>query len=152
MLIAERTSMFRGRYRMVADGREVANWDPSWWRTGGSFEIDGYRFEVRSNGWGTKFRMLDQAGDVLALVERVGRKHWSAEADGRVYEFRRASFWGKEQELIVGGVRAGYIRRTSGWTGAVEADLPGVPLPTRIFLVGVQIAHWQAQQNAAAAS
>jgi hypothetical protein len=27
-----------------------------------------------------------------------------------------------------------------------------VPLPTQIFLVGVQIAHWQAQQNAAAAS
>jgi len=143
--------MFRGRYRMVADGREIAVWDPSWWRTGGSFEIDGHRFEVRSNGWGTKFRMLDRSGNELALAERVGRRHWSAQADGRVYEFRRASIWGREQELIVGGARAGSIRRTSGWTGAVEADLPGVPLPIQIFLVGVQIAHWQAQQGAAAA-
>ncbi|HEY0535487.1 MAG TPA: hypothetical protein VGD29_28215 [Actinoplanes sp.] len=150
MLIAERTSMLRGRYRLVADGREVAVWDPSWWRTGGSFEIDGDRFEVRANGWGTTFRMHDQAGNVLALVERVGRKHWTAQADGRVYEFRRASLRGNQQDLIVGGARVGSIRRTSGWTGAVEADLPGVPLPTQVFVVGVQIAHWRARQNAVA--
>ena len=46
--------MWRGRYRMSEDGRPVAVWDPSWWRTGGDFEVDGRRFQVRANGWGTK--------------------------------------------------------------------------------------------------
>lgn len=150
MLTAERMGMFRGRYRLVADGREVAVWDPSWWRTGGDFEVDGHHFQVRAGGWGTKFRMLDASGNEVALVEGAGRKHWTARADGRVYEFRRASFWGSRQELLIGGVPAGSIRRTSAWTGAVEADLPGLPLPIQIFVVGVQIAKWQAQQSAAA--
>jgi hypothetical protein len=152
MLIAERMGMFRGRYRMVADGREVAVWDPSWWRTGGDFEIDGHRFQVRAAGWGTKYRLLDAAGTEVALVERAGRKNWTVRADGRVYEFRRASRWRDQQELVVDGVRAGSIRRTSAWTGAVEADLPSLPLPIQVFVAGVQIARWQAQQSAVAAS
>jgi hypothetical protein len=151
MMTAERMGMWRGRYRLAADGREVTVWDPSWWRTGGDFEIDGHRFQVRANGWGSKYRMLDEAGNEVARVERVGRKHWSAEAGGRVYEFRRSSLWGNQQELVVGGVRAGSIRRTSAWSGAIEADLPGLPLSLQIFVVGVQIAHWRAQQSAAAA-
>ncbi|MEU4242542.1 hypothetical protein [Actinoplanes sp. NPDC026619] len=151
MLVAERVSMWRGRYRMVADGREIATWDPSWWRTGGDFEVDGHRFGVRANGWGTKYRMLDEAGNEVALVERAGRKHWSVRADGRTYEFRRASMWGNQQEMLLDGVTVGSMRRTSGWTGAIEADLPGMPLPLQIFVVGAQIARWQAEQSAASA-
>nr|WP_296064305.1 hypothetical protein [uncultured Actinoplanes sp.] len=149
MLTAERWGMWRGRYRMLADGNEVAVWDPSWWRTGGDFEVDGHRFQVRANGWGTKYRMLDEAGNEVALAERPGRKHWTVHADGRTYEFRRASFWGNRQELLSGGVTVGSLRRTSAWTGAIEADLPGMPLPVQIFVVGAQIARWQAQQSAA---
>jgi hypothetical protein len=152
MLTAEKVSMWRGRYRILSDGREVAVWDPSWWRTGGDFDVDGSFFQVRANGWGTKYRMLDQAGNEVALVERAGRKRWSVQAGGRTYEFRRASFWGNQQELLVDGARVGSMRRTSAWSGAIEADLPGMPLPLQIFVVGVQIAIWQSQQQAAAAS
>jgi hypothetical protein len=150
MLTATRVSMWRGRYRLTADGREVAVWEPSWWRLGGSFEVDGRRFQVRPNGWGGKYRMLDEAGNEVAAIERAGRKHWTMRADGRVYEFRRASVWGNRQELLSGGARPGSIRRTSGWTGAIEADLPGMPLAVQIFVVGVQIARWQAQRAVAA--
>jgi hypothetical protein len=149
MLTAERTNMWRGRYRLVADGREVAVWDPSWWRLGGDFMVDGHRFQVRSSGWATSYKMLDEAGNEVAVVEKPGRKHWTARADGRVYEFRRSSLWGKRQEMLVGGVGVGSIRRTSPWRGDIEADLPGMPLPIQIFVVGVQIARWQAQQAAA---
>jgi hypothetical protein len=150
MLTATRMSVLRGRYQLVADGREVAVWEPSWWRTGGDFEVDGRRFKVRPNGWGGKYRMLDEAGNEVAVVERAGRKHWTVGADGRVYEFRRAALWGNQQELLSEGVKTGSIRRTSGWTGAIEADLPGLPLPVQILVVGVQIARWQAQRTAAA--
>ncbi|AEV84507.1 hypothetical protein ACWT_3484 [Actinoplanes sp. SE50] len=146
MLTASKTSVWRGRYQIDADGRPVAVWDPSWWRNGGAFEIDGQRFEVRANGWGTKYRMYDAAGNEVALVERAGRKYWSVQADGRMYEFRRSSFFGNRQELVVGGEPAGEVRRTGAWSGNIEADLPGLPLPLQIFVVGVQIAIWQAQQ------
>jgi hypothetical protein len=142
--------MWRGRYRLVADGREVATWDPSWWRTGGDFEIDGHRYQVRAGGWGTKYRMLDEGGNEVALVERAGRKHWTLRSGGRVYEFRRASLWGNRQEMVAGGVKTGSIRRTSAWSGGIEAELPGLPLALQIFVVGVQIALWRAQQTAAA--
>lgn len=141
---------WRGRYQLVADGRPVAVWDPAWWRTGGDFEVDGRRYQVRAGTWRTKYHMLDETGTEVALVERAGRKRWTVEAGGRRYEFRRASFWGNEQELLADGVRVGSLRRTSAWSGAVEADLPGMPLPVQICVVGVQIAIWQAQQAAAA--
>jgi hypothetical protein len=152
MLTAQRMSMWRARYRLVADGREAAVWEPSWWRIGGNFEIDGRRFQVRHNGWGGTYRLLDEADYEVAVVERAGRKHWTLRADGRVYEFRRASLWGNQQELLAQGVKAGSIRRTSAWKGTVEADLPGLPLPLQIFVVGVQIARWEAQRAAAASS
>jgi hypothetical protein len=69
------------------------------------------------------------------------------QADGRTYEFRRASFWRSEQELLVDGVKAGSLRRKSTWSGAIEADLPGMPIPIQVFVVGVQIALWQAEQS-----
>jgi hypothetical protein len=134
---------------MSEDGRPVAVWDPSWWRTGGDFEVDGRRFQVRANGWGTKYRMLDEMGNEVALIEKAGRKRWTVRSGGRTYEFRRASFWGNRQELLAGGTKVGSLRRTSGWTGAIEADLPGMPLPVQICVVGVQIAIWQAESASA---
>ncbi|KUL23912.1 hypothetical protein [Actinoplanes awajinensis] len=152
MLIARQKSMWRGNYAIESDGRPVTDWDASWWRSGGDFEIDGQRFQVRAKGWGTTYRMVDAAGTEVARVEHAGRKHWSVQADGRTYDFRRASFFGNRQELLIGGVPAGSLRRTSAWSGAIEADLPGLPLPVQVFVVGVQIARWQAQQAAASSS
>jgi hypothetical protein len=87
MLTAEKKNALGRKYQISADGQPVAVWDPSFWRSGGDFEIDGHRFQVRANAWGTKYRMLDQAGNDVAVVEQAGRKHWSVQADGRTYEF-----------------------------------------------------------------
>ena len=151
MLTARRMGFWRGRYQVAADGRPVAVWDPAWWRTGGDFEVDGRRFRVRANHWGTQYRMVDETGNEGALMERTGRKHWRVQAGGRTYEFRRASMWGNRYELLAEGATVGSLRRTSAWSGAIEADLPGMPLPVQICVVGVQIAIWQAQQSAAGA-
>jgi hypothetical protein len=82
----------------------------------------------------------------------AGPLEWTVEAGGQVFTFRRASFWRSEQELHVGGVKAGTIRRTSMWRGDVEADLPGLALPVQVFVVGVVIAMWEGEQTAAAAA
>lgn len=147
MLTAERMSMMGRRYQLTSDGRPVAVWDSSWWRTGGKFEVDGRRYEVRANAWGTKYRMVDQMGSEVAVVERAGRKRWTVRAAGRTYDFRRASRWGNQQELLAAGVKVGSLRRTSAWSSSIEADLPGMPLPVQIFVVCVQIAIRKAQQS-----
>src|SRR3954447_1333758 len=103
MLTAERIGAWRGRYRSPADGERVSVWDPSWWRTGGAFEVDGRHYQVRANGWGTKYRLLDETGAELAVVERAGRKRWTVRAGAQTYEFRRASFWGNRQEMLDNG-------------------------------------------------
>jgi hypothetical protein len=144
--------MWRGRYELAADGRPVAVWDPSWWRTGGDFEVEGRRYQVRKSGWRNTFTMLDGTGMEVAQIERAGRRRWTLRSGPQTYEFRRAGFWGNRQELVAGGVKVGELRRTSAWSGAIQADLPGLPLPLQICVVGVQIAIWQSEQNAAAAS
>ena len=51
--------------------------------------------------------MVDDAGAVVASADRVGRKRWTVEAAGQTYHFRRKSFWGNEEELVLGDTRVG---------------------------------------------
>ncbi|GAA2616396.1 hypothetical protein GCM10010399_54140 [Dactylosporangium fulvum] len=151
MLQARKTSVWRSRYEVVADGRPVTTWDGAFWNNGGDFTLDGRRYEVRGNAWGSRFTMVDGSGAQLARAERVGRKRWTVEAGGRVHHFQRASVFGSEQELVTDGRRVGSVRCTSVWRGDVTADLPGLPLPVQIFVLGVAVAMWNAQAAASGA-
>ena len=144
--------MWRSRYRVTDQGREITTWDSSTWRSGGEFMLDGRRFQVRSNGWGNKYTMTDDFGAVLAVAGRVGRKRWTVEADGQTYHFRRKGFWGNEEELLRGDTVVGSVRRTSVWRGDVAVELPGLPQAVQVFVLGVVISMWDAAAAAAAAS
>jgi hypothetical protein len=152
MLEARKVSIWRERYAISADGRQVAVWDGSVWTAGGRFELDGRRYEVRGNLWGSRYGMIGQDGARAAVANRVGRKRWTVEAAGRTYEFRRASLWREEQELRCDGRRVGSIRRTSIWRGHAVADLPGVPLPVQIFVLAVVLTMWDSSSGGAAAA
>jgi hypothetical protein len=43
------------------------------------------------------------------------------------------------------------VKQTSVWRGEIAADLPGLPLPVQIFVLGVVITMWDAQAAAGAA-
>jgi hypothetical protein len=152
MLQARRTSMWRNRYQISLDGRPVTTWDGAMWRTGGSFELEGQRFEVRSNVWGSRFGMATDDGRPYATADRVGRKRWTVTADGRSYEFRRPSMWRSDQELLLDGEPAGHIRKISLWRNDAEADLPGLPLAVQLFVLVVVLTTWETQGAAAASS
>jgi hypothetical protein len=152
MLVARKTSVWRSRYDVLVDGRTIATWDGALWKSGGAFELDGRRYHVNGNAWGNRFSMMDSYGNRVASADRVGRKRWTVEAAGQTYHFRRASPWSNEQELHVGGARVGSVRRTSFWRGEVAADLPGLPLPVQMFVLGVVITMWDAQASAGAAA
>jgi hypothetical protein len=92
MLEAKKASLWRDRYDLVADGRPLATWDGRTWRRGGTFDLAGRRYEVKPNMWASRFEMTDQTGMVVASGERVGRKRWTVQANGRTYRFQRASY------------------------------------------------------------
>jgi hypothetical protein len=152
MLQATKVGFWRSRYEISVDGRTVATWDNALWKSGGSFELAGRQYQVRGNAWGNRYSMVDAEDTVVASADRAGRKRWTVEAAGQTYHFQRASLWSNEQELHVAGRRVGSVKRPSLWRGDVTADLPGLPLPVQIFVIGVVITVWNQQAAAASAS
>jgi hypothetical protein len=151
MLKARRTSMWRSRYEIENDGTVLTEWEGNSWSIGGHFDLGGRAYRIRANGWGTRYTMTDDAELVHAEAERVGRKQWKVHAGGRSFDFRRDSLWrGGDEQLMEGDTVVGRIKRTSAWRGDVAADLPGLPLPVQIFVLGVVITNWNAQAAAAA--
>jgi hypothetical protein len=153
MLRATKVSLLTNRYEITADGLPLTTWDGSMWRVGGRFELGGARYEIRGNLWGSKYGMVTEDATVVASANRVGRKRWTVEADGRTYEFQRASIWRQEEEWYSEGHRAGSIKRAriSVWRRDTVADLPGVPVPVQIFMLAVVLTKWDESAAASAA-
>ncbi|MFF5287854.1 hypothetical protein [Paractinoplanes globisporus] len=146
---ARKISVWRSRYSVTDRGREIAVWDSSVWKGGGEFQLDGRRFRVRSNAWHNKYTMIDDAEAVVASADRVGRKRWTVEAAGQTYHFRRKSFWGSEQELVLGETRVGSVRKTSFWGGDIAVELPALTPALQVFVLGVVISMWNTEAAAA---
>ena len=81
----------------------------------------------------------------------VGRKRWTVEAVGQTYHFQRKSFWGNEEQLLLGDTQVGSVRKTSFWRGDVAVELPGLTTALQLFVLGVVISMWNARAAAAAA-
>jgi len=126
----------------VVDGRPLTSFDRSTWRTGGRFELDGRRYELRSNLWASTYALVADDGSPVATAKRVGRKEWTVEAGSTTHTFRRVSAWRHEEELHVGGQRVGSVRRTSVWGGDAVADLPGLPPVVAVFVLAVLLTSW----------
>ena len=59
MLEARKASVWRNSYDITVDSRPLARWDGSSWKAGGTFELDGRRYDVRTNMWATTYVMAD---------------------------------------------------------------------------------------------
>jgi len=152
MLVATKSGFWSNAYDIAVDGRPLTRWSRSFWKSGGTFMLDGQPYSVRANAWGTKFELSDARGAVLAGAQRVGRKRWTVTSGGRQYDFQRASAWRSDQLLMSGGQAVGSIRRTSAWSGRAEAQLPGLALVVQVFVLAVVLTMWANNQAAAAAS
>ncbi|MBU2669814.1 hypothetical protein KOI35_40525 [Actinoplanes bogorensis] len=138
---------------MTDQGREIATWDKSTWKSGGEFTLGGHRFRVKASGWGgSHYSMVDDAGTQVASADRVGRKRWTVSAGGQTYNFRRRSFWSSEEELVLGDTAVGSIRKTSFWGNSVAVELPTLASALQLFVLAVVLSKWDAEASAAAAS
>jgi hypothetical protein len=148
MLEARRIGAFSARRDILLDGRPLTRWDGSWWRSGGVFSLDGQRHQVISNFWGTEFTMTDQTGGVVATAGKLGRRQWTLITGGRTYQFRRASWWRQQEDLVLDGRPVGSVRMTSLWRGRAQADLPELPLPVQVFVLAIVFTMWEAEAAA----
>ena len=150
MLRATQQSFWGNHYELSVDGRPLTRWNAKTWRSGGTFTLEGRDYEVRSNGWATRYEMVDETGTPLATADRVGRKRWTVQAGGRTYSFERASMWRSEEHLMVDGRPAGTVKREHAFRRDAVADLPGLPLPVQVFVFMVVLTGWD--QTVAAAT
>jgi hypothetical protein len=149
MLQARKVSVWKGAYEISVDGTPLTTWTSRTWKSGGSFPLDGAHYEVGANVWGSQYGMSTADGKRVASADRVGRKRWTVDADGRIFTFGRASAWRSDQLLLDGDREVGSVRRTN-WRGDAEADLPGLSLPAQVFALAVVLSMWEAQAAAAA--
>lgn len=149
MLEATKSGPFARRYDITVDGRSVASWSQTLWRSGGDIVLAGDTYRVDAARFSNRFTMTDQFGRVVATAERVGRRQWTMVADGRTHQFRRASIWSYRQDLMLGDNSVGFIRRTGIWNARIEADLPTLSHPAQVFLVGVMVTTWDREASTA---
>jgi hypothetical protein len=141
--------MWRSQYGINSRGKQLATWEKGMFRAGGVLTIGQHTYQVKSAMWTNTHTLLDPGGGTMAVAERVGRKHWTITSGGQVFQFRRASLWRADQELLMGGKVAGVIRHTSSWRFGAEAELDPLPLPLQMFAIAVVLHLWE--QAAAAA-
>jgi hypothetical protein len=151
-MLHARKAGWRSRYEIALDGHPLTVWDGGMWRTGGTFILEGQRFDVRGNLWGSAYGMADGFGNPVAQADRVGRKRWTVASNGQVYEFRRKSFWSTDQQLMLGDTAVGHVYRAGRWRSEAVAELPGLPLPLQVFVLVVIITVWELNSAAIAAS
>ena len=143
MLRASRVGLLSTRYEIRDDEVVLCVWKPSAFFGGGAFVLDGRCFEVTRGGWtGRRYRLLDESREPVAVADGVGRIGWTLETGGTTHEFERTSLLRNEHVLLSGDQTAGTVRRTSGWFGEAEADLPGLPLPVQVFVLVSLLSVW----------
>ncbi|WP_051571062.1 hypothetical protein [Cryptosporangium arvum] len=149
VLHAKQSGLLRSDYEISLDDQPLAHWDAKNWRAGGSFTLDDRTYEVRSDVLATRFELIDPTGASVAIADRVGRKHWSVEADGRVHTFERHSAWRLEERLVADGTPVGSVRRSNLWSDEATAELPSLPLPLQVFVLFVVLSGWDILASAA---
>jgi hypothetical protein len=143
VLRASRAGLLSTRYEITSDEKVICTWKPSAFIGGGSFELDGQRYEVARGGWtGRRYRLRDDAGRLVAVADGVGRSTWTVETGGQVHAFERPSPWRRDQVLVRDGEPVGAVQRTSAWWGEAEAELPGLPLPVQVFVLVSLLGVW----------
>jgi hypothetical protein len=151
VLRASRAGLLSTRYEITRDGIPICTWKPSAFIGGGTFELEGHRYEVARGGWtGRRYRLRDEDGRLVALADGVGRLTWTLEIFGEVFgesggtshTFERPSPFRRDQVLVVDGELAGAVHRTSAWWGEAEAELPGLPLPVQVFVLVSLLGVW----------
>jgi len=152
MLVATKDGGLSSAYDIAVDGQPVARWDGSVWRNGGSFTVQGQRYQVRGNLWGSEFTMTDGSGATVAAAGKVTRREWTVVTGGQTYQFRRPSWWRQRFDLLLGRQPVGFVRRPSSWRSTVQAELPTMPMAAQVFTVAVALTTWDAAAVAAGAA
>lgn len=134
--------MFGRHYEVRLDGGWLTEYRPRSFGEGGSAEMRGRLYELRSKG-GRRF-FLTRDGTTVAWAERARwRQRWTLAFDGAYHELDSQSMFRLEMVLTRDGVPLGRVRRRTSWRGTVEGELsPEMTPPIQLFVVLVAMAIW----------
>ena len=147
MLNAIPKQWFSWDFRILEEGRDVAEMDLSFWREKGVLSVEGIPYRVYREGLASGAFMLENpGGQVLAKAEKPNalRRSFLVEYEGRKLRleaessFERAFVLRDDQGVI------GTVKPDSFFSHRTTANLPeDFPLPVRIFLLWLVIILWR---------
>lgn len=153
VLIAEPTGWTSWNARITADDRELTVLSVSFWKSRGTFRLEGEEYLIEPRGfWQTSVDMK-RGATVIARVEKPSflRRNFLITSAGHRMELRCRSWWGREYALVVEGREVGSVTR-KGLTGRkVRLEFPE-KVPTVLQILLAYLVLVQAKREAAAAA
>ncbi len=149
MIVAKRAGL-GARFRLLEDGREIADVHPPVLRGTGTIEAEGRTFAIRRDGFlRPQFRLVD--GDhTLAHAEPAFLGSFEVTALDRRFTLKRTRLFLRRYELLHGERAVGSLTPTSPLSFSAEVDLPAdLPIATRAFLAFIVLRQWHRAAAAA---
>lgn len=141
------------RFALVRDGRPLARLHLRMLREGGTIDVQGERYELRRQGVLSSAFELHRFGVLVARARKTSavRHRFGVEHDGRFYELRKATWWGRAFQLREHGRPVGHIRPLHPFTRRSDVYLPdSLSVPAQVFVSALAVLMWRRDAGAAA--
>jgi len=156
MLNAIPKQWFSWDFRILEEGRDVAEMDLSFWREKGVLSVEGIPYRVYREGLASGAFMLENpGGQVLVKAEKPNalRRSFIVEYEGRRLRLEAWTPFGRAFVLRGDQGVIGTVKPDSFLSRRTTADLPeDFPLPVRIFLLWLVIILWRRDDDAGSAA
>jgi hypothetical protein len=153
ILQTEPLGLFSFGARIRAGDREVARLGISFFRSRGSFTLDGEAFLIEPMGFFGSGVILKKGSSVIARVTKPSffRRRFEVNSAGHRFVLESRSRTGREYVLLLGAQEVGRIERGGFMGKRLKLDFPDeVPLVLQVLLAFVVLA--QAKRERAARS
>ena len=156
MLNAIPKQWFSWDFRVLDEGRDVAEMDLAFWREKGVLSVEGIPYRVYREGLANgAFILENQGGQMLAKAEKPNalRRSFLVEYEGRKLRLEAESPFGRAFVLRDDQGVIGTVKPDSFLSRRTTANLPeDFPLAVRIFLLWLVIILWRRDDGTGSAA
>ena len=153
VLIAEPTGWASWNARITVGDSELTVLSVSFWKSRGTFKLDGQEYVVEPRGFWQSSVDLKRGSTIIARVEKPSflRRRFEISSAGHHMTLACRSWRGREYALVVGGKEVGSVTRKGLVGRKIRLDFPDeVPVVLQILLAYLVLV--QAKREAAAAA
>jgi len=132
-------------YQILDNDTIVAILESSFWREAAELTIQGSRYSLAYQGFGTGLFLLTSGGSILAraVQPKTFYRSLQVELSGKQYTLEAERVMSNKFVLSDGEVRAGAVYFQSALSTKVVLDLPEeIPLAERVFIFWLVSVQW----------